>query len=443
VKARTLASRLVWMQVSVTLATVAMVGLGTSLTVRALLTRNADQQLHAVTDRVVYYLNHETPEAMDWAWLRMEVEEVRPSVVRIELSNPDRSKHLSAGPSLPLAQSDCASIDSVRACTSRHGPYIIALARDHVDDVTFCQQLDWALGGACALAALLAALGSIAVARRAARPLSDLATHVASLEPGQGQRLQIDTALVEVNHLARRFDELLERFDEVLAREKRFSAEASHELRTPLTVARAEIEQLRNTDRDSGALDRALVAIDRLAALVEALLWFARAQGRLDEGDMDIVNLADVTRSELESLQRVHQGLRLECDLPDEALVRGDEGLLGRVVANLVDNAAKHGDRGTIRVALRCAGSRVTLSVINGGAVIPPKLREQIFLPFVRGAAPGGGGFGLGLPLARAVARSHGGDVRAGGEHDQTEMLLELPLVAWHASPPAASPATT
>src|SRR5215470_4793874 len=105
-----------------------------------------------------------------------------------------------------------------------------------------------------------------------------------------------------------------------MAREKRFTAEASHELRTPLTVARGEIEAFAEGRGDPAAVSRALAALDRLAGLVETLLWFARAQSRLDDERAQVVNLADLVRNELAAVANVHPERTRVTDLPDEAL---------------------------------------------------------------------------------------------------------------------------
>jgi two-component system heavy metal sensor histidine kinase CusS len=171
-----------------------------------------------------------------------------------------------------------------------------------------------------------------------------------------------------------------------------------------------------------------------LTALVQALLWFARAQERLRNEHLDVINLADLVRAEVGALQVAHSSAPFHCDLPDEALVRADEELVRRAISNLLENAIQHGAGEVIEVRMTNAGDRLAFSVRNGGSTIPLELREQIFLPFFR-ARPSSGapGFGLGLPLARAVARAHRGDVEVGPErHDETEMVLRLPLVMWH-----------
>jgi two-component system sensor histidine kinase TctE len=146
---------------------------------------------------------------------------------------------------------------------------------------------------------------------------------------------------------------------------------------------------------------------------------------------MDVVNLADVVRAQLEQIERANPDRPFSKQLPDEALVRGDEHLIARAAANLLDNAVKHGDETPILVQLARNADEAVLSISNGG-FLPDAVREQIFLPFFRGSN-GTEGFGLGLPFARAVARAHGGDVRIGTcDALRTELFFCLPLIAWH-----------
>jgi signal transduction histidine kinase len=263
--------------------------------------------------------------------------------------------------------------------------------------------------------------------------LSDLATRVAVLEPGAGQRVGLHSRLAELELLEARFDQFVERAEQALARERRLTAQASHELRTPLTVARAEIEALESAGSEKGGLERALAAIDRLSELVDALLWFARAQERLDDGGMGLVNLADVLRAQVGELERSRSDRTIVARLPDEALVRGDERLLGRITANLLDNALKYGEPGPVEISAAVDDRSLRVRVSNRGP-LSDDLQERIFEPFFRGPRTQSDipGFGLGLPFARAVARTHGGDiVLSGANSERTEFVLTLPLVAW------------
>jgi signal transduction histidine kinase len=103
---------------------------------------------------------------------------------------------------------------------------------------------------------------------------------------------------------------------------------------------------------NASRFDGALQALARLEALIQALLWFTRAQSRLHGDPMEIVNLADVLARQLAELRRTHPLCTIEDRLPDEALVRGDERLLSAATGNLLDNAIKHGRSSKVEVAL-------------------------------------------------------------------------------------------
>jgi len=347
----TLSSRVARIQTLFTVSMLALVALGASIAAHSLLARKADQHLLSVTARVAAYVPAKLDE-LDLDWFRAEVEEVRPSDVRIELLDASRHPIFAAGPplELPALDAGCAERAAIRGCTTSAGAARLIAARDSSDDLASRRQLDFALFIACGLAGVTAAIGSRWVTDRAVQPLADLAARVEVMEPGSGQRLGSQTGLSELDGLAARFDALVERFEQALNREKRFAAQASHELRTPLTLARAEIESIARGEQDVSAAARAMTAIDRLTALVQALLWFARAQERLRDDHLELVNLADLVRAEVGSLEVAHSSGRFQCELPDEALVRADEELVRRAVANLLENAIQHGAGDTIEV---------------------------------------------------------------------------------------------
>jgi signal transduction histidine kinase len=436
--ARTLASRVARFQTTVVASALVVVLGMTTFVIDRLLTWKTDQELTSVIERAQDYVAQATPTEPDWQWLRGEIEEIRPPDVRIEVRDKQGAMRVSAGPErAPAARAGSCSTDGgVRGCTRQHAGFVFSVARNVTSDRAIVWQICAALAATCVAVGVAVALGSGRITRRALNPLAELASRVQAVEPGTGQRVHLSTHFSELDSVSNRFDDLIERFEAALSREKRFSAEASHELRTPLTVLRGEIEELlAGSKADPERAASAVSSIDRLTALVEALLWFARAQGRLESERLEIVNLADVIRTETEFMGRVRPKQRFDLELPDEALVRGDEELLRRALANLLDNAVKHGDGTQIDISLGRTGDSLALRVANGGQSIPPDVREQIFQPFFRPphATAHAPGFGLGLPFARAVARSHGGDVVHGPTAaERVVMLLSLPLVEWN-----------
>ena len=442
-RGRTLAGRMAVVQTAVTALALVAVAVATAVTVTLLLARRTDRILTDVAARVSSVLERLPPETREPHWLAYEAEEQRPAGTRIEVRDAEGTLLTSVGENfeLPPERLGCGDYGSLRACGVRSTSFAIVVAEPRAADEAARRYLLLALAAITVLALATVTGVSRVVARRALRPLSRLATRIAGIRPGDGGRAGARSGLAELDAFASRFDELLERFEEALARERRMAAQASHELRTPLTLARAEIEALARQNADGGSIPRALKAVDRLAELVEALLWFAKAQTPLDGGAMDVVNLADVVRDDVAKRQTETASIPIACHLPDEALVRGDERLLGRVIANLLDNAVKYGQGAPVDLRARRDDARLELTIENRG-VLTTQVRARLFEPFFQGDGTphDAGGFGLGLPFARAVARAHGGDLAAGDEQaDRTAFVLTLPLIAWTDDAPSRS----
>jgi signal transduction histidine kinase len=435
----TLTSKIASVQTRLTLVALLLVTLGTAGAVTATLTWKTDQQLESVLARVTPYLAGKSPANVDWQWLGSEISEVRPGDVRVEVRDSTGELRLAQGESQGQGRSaagfvfGCRNYDEARACgRSEHG-FQLSAVRSREDDFGARRYFVSALCLVSLVIGLFVALSSRAVTRRALQPFSELATRVAAIEPGTGRRVALHSNVLEVDSLAARFDGLVERFEQAIEREQRFTAEASHELRAPLTVALAEIEALARGTHDEKSAERAIDALAGVSSLAEALLLFARAQAKVSDERMAVVNLADVAREQVELVRTREPSTTFSVQLPDEALVRGDERLLSRAVANLLDNAIKYGDGSPIEVHADRSGETLSLSVSNGGRGIPPSLRAQIFEPFFRAPEDSGvRGFGLGLPFVRAVVRAHSGEVEvASPRADRTSFILRLPLLEW------------
>jgi signal transduction histidine kinase len=431
----TLAGRLALVQAGLTLLALATVVVGTWLSMTSVLERRRDASLNDAVQRAVGVAKMLGVYAQDAEWMERELSEIRPLDIRLELQDPSGFVLAASGPGFDLgpARPGCHDRGAFRACAERWGLFTIRASSAKTPDFEELRRSIGALLLVAATAGALVLVTSRYIARRTLRPLTDLTQAVSSIVPGKGDRLATPMAFLELERLRGRFDELLDRFHQALARERRLTAQASHELRTPLGVARGEIEALSEHDFEGGKA-RALSALDRLVELVEVLLWFARVQQPLDESRMGIVNVADLVRAELSERRGDVVAATVSCRLPDEALVRGDEHLLRRVTANLIDNAIKHGDGVAIDIAGSREGDRLLLRVSNTGGGPAFQERERLFEPFVRGSGRSNdaSGFGLGLPFARAVARAHGGDVElVGTTPERTEFSLTLPLAAW------------
>ncbi|HEV7173089.1 ATP-binding protein [Pedococcus sp.] len=198
-----------------------------------------------------------------------------------------------------------------------------------------------------------------------------------------------------------------------------FFQNVSHEFRTPLTIAMAAARELRELGLDTEQephVDAVERAAGRLNRLVDALLEFARAEsGTL----VPVLEAVDVTAytAELVSMFRSAMesaGLVLEIDLPEVGAAWLDQEAWAKVVVNLVSNAFKFTDAGTVSVALRRRGDELELTVADTGCGIPVDEQEHVFERFrqVRHEVrPGVPGAGIGLALVADLVRAHGGRV--------------------------------
>jgi signal transduction histidine kinase len=250
--------------------------------------------------------------------------------------------------------------------------------------------------------ALLVAICAYPLVRRLTRRLERLQEGVESLGAGDlAARVKVE-GKDEVARLAASFNRAAQRIEELVGAHKMLLAHTSHELRTPLARIRLGIELLQS-DPDAkrkANLERDIAELD---ALIEQILLASRlgavaAVDRSEEVDLLAVAAEEAARY-------------ADCSVAGEpVMVRGDRGLLQRMVRNLLDNAQQHGVA-PIAVTVSAADGAATLLVCDHGPGIAPEDRERIFSPCYRAAAASGAaGTGLGLTLVRQIARQHGGD---------------------------------
>lgn len=217
---------------------------------------------------------------------------------------------------------------------------------------------------------------------------------------------------------------MFDRLDEAFEAERQFTSDASHELRTPVSVIRAQCEYTLERDRSPEEYREALEVISRqsrrMTRLVEDMLSFTRLERRAGglRGRSRSTCRA-LVRSACEDLALIREkSITLTCEAADGVVVEGDRALLGRLLTNLVGNAYRYGrENGYIRVKVERADGCVLLSVEDNGVGIAPEQQEKVFNRFYQAdAARSGEGTGLGLAMAREIARLHGGDIRVTSE---------------------------
>ncbi len=206
---------------------------------------------------------------------------------------------------------------------------------------------------------------------------------------------------------------------EELQRSARFSADASHQLKSPITVLRAGLDSLLAREGFAPEIYEEISLLVhqtyRLTGVVEDLLLLSRMDAGKLRLNLHAVDLSQLVLEWLDDLRAMPEAseITVQSDLPVELRIAAERKYTGLIVQNLLDNARKYNRRGgTIRITGRAVGQEVELRVANTGRGIPLAAQPDIFERFHRAAAgedvPG---HGLGLNLARELARLHGGEL--------------------------------
>ncbi|RZT84151.1 signal transduction histidine kinase [Pseudonocardia sediminis] len=299
---------------------------------------------------------------------------------------------------------------------------VIVLSADS-DQISSAQQRLRRILLALGVAGLVAAgLVTLLTTRLALAPLDDMTGLARSITRGdRGARLAPARTDTELGRAAAAFDDMLDELEGAEstaraseARTRQFVADAAHELRTPLAGVRAAAEAALDPELPAADRDRLHLLLlrdtQRAARLVDDLLALARIDAGIELHPVP-VDLLDLARGEVERAGLLAPGLDVRAT-GDAVLVPGDPQRLGQVLANLLDNARRHTpDGGTITVAVTGPGS---VTVTDTGAGVPEADRERIFERLVRlddARSADAGGAGLGLAIARGIARAHGGEL--------------------------------
>jgi signal transduction histidine kinase len=275
------------------------------------------------------------------------------------------------------------------------------------------------------LAAVAVVAGSFAIASSAIEPIGRLGAAMGEIRSDRlSRRLGWSGRKDELGSLAQSFDAMLDRLEEGFARERQFISDASHELKTPLTVINANAQMLQRwADRDPQIRADSLRAIGdesaSLSSMVNGMLLLAKAESG-DDIPREPVALEDAIADAVRTAhaRAEEKGLVLEFRAPPadgaRTMVLGDANLLRQLFTNLIDNAVKFTETGSIEVTLETRAGRAIVEVLDTGVGIDAEALDRVFDRFFRAdasrnrAVPG---TGLGLAIVRSIARVHDGSV--------------------------------
>jgi signal transduction histidine kinase len=301
----------------------------------------------------------------------------------------------------------------------------------NVNNSDLHQLLIWSVVGLAIMAGASVAIGWL-LAGRVLRPLHVITAAAREISATNlHERLALGGPNDELRELGDTFDELLGRLESSFEAQRQFVANASHELRTPLTLERAIIEVTLADPAASAAslraaCERVLMIGEQQERVIEALLMLARSERGLERREALALDTLAGQALEERREEAARRGLRLE-DKLERAPTAGDRRLIGRLIANLLDNAIHHNTTGGwVTVTTATEAGEVVLTVANGGPIIASGEVERLLAPFQRlgaGRVSRGDGHGLGLSIVAAIAAAHGATLTV---HPQPEGGLRV-----------------
>jgi len=289
--------------------------------------------------------------------------------------------------------------------------------RDISDLDSFTASIKAAVISGVVLIFVLAAMASVLVTRRTVGRIEQInATSRAIMASGLDQRIPLRGSHDEWDRVAENLNQMLDRIETLMGEVRQVSDNVAHDLRTPLTRMRGRLEKAylgaRSAESDQALLGDTIADLDAVLRIFASIVRIAQIETQARKGGFRTVNLVEIAGEvvELYDAAAEQDGTRLVLVGDREVQATGDRDLIFDAIANLVDNALKHGRHGgEVVVACENIDGQALVSISDDGPGIPPCEHEHVFKRFYRleqsRYTPGNG---LGLSLVAAVARLHG-----------------------------------
>lgn len=324
-----------------------------------------------------------------------------------------------------------------RVVSKTRDNYTLRIASDSSEIDRIGNDIAWGMLAAIPTVLLVAILGGRWIARQALGPVEAIRDASARITiQNLSQRLPEPAASDEIAGLVGVLNHAFDRLQSSFEQSIRFSADASHQLKTPISVLRAGIEEMltdASTPRKHRARSEELLhQIHQLTSIAENLLLLARADsGRLalQSGRFDLREVIDGMCDDTRALAEPND-LKVETNVGPRLPVMADRASAKLITQNLIENAVKFNQPGgTISITARQVDGTVEVIIGNNGKGIPQERGESIFERFYRARSDGRvEGQGLGLSIARELARAQGGEVALlKSDSKWTEFRLSLP----------------
>jgi two-component system sensor histidine kinase TctE len=253
----------------------------------------------------------------------------------------------------------------------------------------------------------------VLVVQRATRPVRQISAQLLLRRENDLAPIAATRAPRELLPLIDATNPVMARLAHLLAYQKRFVRDTAHQLRTPLVVLRTQLQSAQRGDvAPPQALQEMSATVERATTLANQMLALAKVEQLRQQGDLPVVDRAEVTRAVALDLAPLIAQQQLDFEI-DSAVtpVRGHEWALRELTRNLLHNALKHcGSGGRLRVIVAGAQQQATLTISDSGPGISPGLGQRLFQPFA--TADPRSGRGLGLAICQEIVHSLGGQIR-------------------------------
>jgi len=253
------------------------------------------------------------------------------------------------------------------------------------------------------------------------------------------KRVPVKTRGDEIDQLAMTFNQMLDRIQTLVTEIKEMSDNIAHDLKSPITRIRGIAEVTLTHEKSIGEYENMAASTieecDRLLDMINTMLMISKTESGVDKLPREEIDLAGLVREACELFEPIAEdkGITLRYDVPNERHLIGDNRGIQRMFSNLLDNAIKYTPSGGV-VSVSISekdGKDVVITVKDTGMGISPDDLPRIFDRFYRcDQSRSKPGIGLGLSLARAIARAHGGDITVTSRLNQgTTLTITLPTL--------------
>jgi two-component system, OmpR family, sensor histidine kinase ArlS len=317
--------------------------------------------------------------------------------------------------------------------------FIVVVAAFDEDGIYRLNELGKILLISLAVGIIFAALTGFLFSKQLVKPISQIIYEVNEISSlNLNYRIKAGKGRDELNQLANTFNQLLGRLQKSFNIQRSFISNASHELSTPLTSISSQLEVTLQRERIASEYREVLVSINedvlQMRQLTKSLLEIAKVDS---EGNIELkeVRIDEVLLKITSEVQKISSNYKVDLffgEFPDDEkdfVVFGNIELLHSAIKNLVENGCKYSSDNTSRVDLSYSNNHVYVQVKNRGNVIAIEEFQKIFQPFYRGNnTKEYKGFGLGLALAKGIARLHKGSIEVqSDENDGTIFTINIP----------------